>query len=314
MSSLTLQALRNREDPDLRLLVIGDPVDHSLSPPMHNAGLESLHLPCRYGRLRVRPEDLGKAFRVLRSQDFIGWNLTLPHKLAALDLMDGLDPLAERLGAVNTVVNQSGRLFGFNTDGKGLVAAIAEAFGCCVSSVRIALLGAGGGAGQAAARYLSELNVPLLILLNRTVAKAERLAHELADSSETEIRVEPWENFPEVCSEVDLIVNASSAGLDGAPAHEALSSIESRHLVFDMVYGSQETPLVHYARERGARSADGLLMLLYQGIFAFEIWFGKPAPAQVMRKALFKAAGREGEVRSEKREARSEKAEGRSGR
>jgi shikimate dehydrogenase len=295
MSSLTLQALRNREDPDLRLLVIGDPVDHSLSPPMHNAGLEFLHFPFRYGRLRARPEDLGKAFRILRGQDFIGWNLTLPHKLAAVDLMDGLDPLAERLGAVNTVVNQSGRLFGFNTDGEGLVAAIAEAFGCRVSSVRIALLGAGGGAGQAAGRYLSELKVPLLILLNRTVAKAERLAHELADSSETEIRVEPWENFPEVCGEVDLIVNASSAGLDGGPVHEALSSIESRHLVFDMVYGPQETPLVHFARERGARSADGLLMLLYQGIFAFEIWFGKPAPAQVMREALFKAAGRLGE-------------------
>ena len=299
MSSLTLQALRTREDPNLRLLVIGDPIDHSLSPPMHNAGLEFLHLPCRYGRLRVRPQDLGKAFRVLRGRDFIGWNLTLPHKLAAVDLMDGLDPLAERLGAVNTVVNQSGRLFGFNTDGKGFVAAIAEAFGCRLSSVRIALLGAGGGAGQAAARYLSELNVPLLILLNRTAAKAERLAYELADSSETEIRVEPWENFPEVCGEVDLIVNASSAGLDGGPVHEALNSIEARHLVFDMVYGPQETPLVHFAREKGARSADGLLMLLYQGVLAFEIWFGKPAPAQVMREALFKAAGR-GEGRSKK--------------
>jgi len=292
MSSLTLQALRDSEDSELRLLVIGDPVDHSLSPPMQNAGLKFLHLPCRYGRLRVSPEDLDEAFRVLRRQDFIGWNLTLPHKLAAVDLMDGLDPLAERLGAVNTVVNQSGRLLGFNTDGKGLVAAMAEAFGCNMPSVRIALLGAGGGAGRAAARYLSELNVPLLVLLNRTAAKAERLANELVAASETEIRVEPWENFPHVCDEVDLIVNASSAGLDGGLVHEALNSIESRHLVFDMVYGPQETPLVHFARERGARSADGLLMLLYQGVFAFEIWFGKPAPAQVMREALFKAAGR----------------------
>ena len=292
MSSLTLQALRDCEDPELRLLVIGDPVDHSLSPPMHNAGLEFLHLPCHYGRLRVSPEDLGEAFRVLRGQDFIGWNLTLPHKLAAVDLMDGLDPLAERLGAVNTVVNQSGRLFGFNTDGRGLVAAITEAFGCSMQSLRIALLGAGGGAGQAAARYLSELNVPLLVLLNRTAAKAERLAHELADASETEIRVEQWENFPDVCGEVDLIVNASSVGLEGGAVHEALKAIESRHLVFDMVYGPQETPLVQFARESGARSTDGLLMLLYQGVFAFEIWFGKPAPVQVMREALFKAAGR----------------------
>jgi shikimate dehydrogenase len=292
MSSLTLQSLRDREDPELRLLVIGDPVDHSLSPQMHNAGLEFLHLPCRYGRLRASRENLGEAFRVLRGQDFIGWNLTLPHKLAALDLLDGLDPLAERLGAVNTVVNQSGRLFGFNTDGKGLVTAMAEAFGCGVSSLRIALLGAGGGAGQAAARYLAELNVPLLVLMNRTAAKAERLARELAQATETDIRMESWESFPRVCGEVDLILNASSAGLDGGRLDQAMNSIESRHLVFDMVYGPDETPLVRFARERGARSTDGLLMLFYQGVFAFEIWFGKPAPSQVMREALFKAAGR----------------------
>jgi shikimate dehydrogenase len=292
MSSLSLQGLRDCQDPELRLLVIGDPVEHSLSPAMHNAGLEFLRLPWRYGRLRVSSADLGEAFRILRRRDFIGWNLTLPHKLAALDLIDALDPLAERLGAVNTVINQSGRLRGFNTDGKGLVAAMAEAFGCSMPSVRIALLGAGGGAGQAAARYLAELNVPLLILLNRSLAKAERLADELAGASETEIRVEPWERFPDVCGEVDLIVNATSAGLDGGEVHEAQNSIESRHLVFDMVYGPQETSLVRLARERGARSTDGLLMLFYQGIFAFEIWFGKPAPAEVMREALFKAAGR----------------------
>jgi shikimate dehydrogenase len=289
MNSLTLQTLRARRDPELRLLVIGDPVDHSLSPPMHNAALEFLHLPYLYGRLRVAPENLPEAFKVLRQQDFIGWNLTLPHKLVAIDLLDGLDPLAERLGAVNTVVNISGRLFGFNTDGKGLVAAIGEAFGCSVPGVRIALLGAGGGAGQAAARYLAELQVPVLILLNRTTAKAERLASELADRSRSEVRAEPWEKLPSICREVDLLVNASTVG----PAPEALNALEPRHLVFDMVYGPQETSLVHFARKRGARSADGLLMLLHQGIFAFEIWFGRPAPAALMRRALFAAAGRQ---------------------
>jgi shikimate dehydrogenase len=289
MSSLTLQTLRARVDRDLRLLVIGDPVDHSLSPPMHNAALEFLHLPCHYGRLRVAPENLREAFEILRQQDFIGWNLTLPHKLAAVDLLDGLDPMATRLGAVNTVVNQSGRLFGFNTDGRGLVAAIAEAFGCDAAAVRIALLGAGGGAGQAAARYLAELNVPKLVLLNRTLAKAKQLAKQLAGRSKSEVRAESWEKLPKVCREVDLIVNASPVG----PTPGALSSLKSRHMVFDMVYGPQETPLVHLARKKGAKSADGLLMLLHQGVFAFEIWFGKPAPADLMRQALFAAAGRE---------------------
>lgn len=288
MSSLTLQTLRARKDSDLRLLVIGDPIEHSLSPPMHNAALEFLHLPCLYGRLRVEPENLREAFQILRQQDFIGWNLTLPHKLVAIDLLDGLDPSAERLRAVNTVVNHSGRLFGFNTDGRGLVAAIGEAFGCSVPAVRIALLGAGGGAGQAAARYLAQLHVPMLVLLNRTTAKAERLAAELAGRSRSEVRAEPWEKLPAICREVDLVINASTAG----PTPEALNSLEPRHLVFDMVYGPHETSLVHFARKRGARSADGLLMLLHQGIFAFEIWFGKPAPAALMRKALFVAAGR----------------------
>src|SRR5580704_7735471 len=201
MNSLTLQTLLARRDPELRLLVIGDPVDHSLSPPMHNAALEFLHLPCLYGRLRVAPENLPEAFKVLRQRDFIGWNLTLPHKLVAVDLLDGLDPLAERLRAVNTVVNHSGRLFGFNTDGRGLVAAIGEAFGCSVPAVRIALLGAGGGAGQAAARYLAELKVPELVLLNRTVGKAEALARELADSSNSLVREEDWEKLPNVFRE-----------------------------------------------------------------------------------------------------------------
>jgi shikimate dehydrogenase len=289
MSSLTLQTLAERKDPTLRLLVIGDPIDHSLSPAMHNEALKFLHLPYLYGRLRVSPQNLPEAFQILREQDFIGWNLTLPHKLAAIELVDGLDPLAARLRAVNTVVNHSGRLFGFNTDGKGLVAALEEAFGCTLSTIRIAVLGAGGGAGQAAARYLAELNVPSLVLLNRTVAKAERLGSELAASSNlVEVRVEPWEELPKVCREVDLIVNASTVG----PTPEVLNSLAPRHLVFDMVYGPQETPLVHFARKQGARAADGLLMLLYQGIFAFEIWFGKPAPADQMRKALFAAAGR----------------------
>jgi shikimate dehydrogenase len=288
MPALTLETLGELSDPDLRLAVIGDPIDHSLSPPMHNAGLKFLHLPFVYGRLRVSPEQLETAFEILRNKNFIGWNLTLPHKLAALDLLDELDPLAERLKAVNTVVNHSKRLFGFNTDGKGLVAALSEAFQCNVSGLRIALLGAGGGAGQAAARYLADLNVPDLILLNRTAAKADSLAAELGDMSDSKVRAETWERLPEICNEVDLIINASTTG----PALESLNGIEPRHMVFDMVYGPEETPLVTFARAKGARSADGLLMLLFQGIFAFEIWFGKPAPAVEMRYALFKAAGR----------------------
>jgi len=292
MCSFSIQSLRLSKEADFRLAVLGDPVDHSLSPSMQNAGLVSLHLPYRYGRLHVRPGDLVEAFDLLRKRDFIGWNLTLPHKLAALDLLDGLDPEAERLRSVNTVVNQSGRLFGFNTDGAGFVAAIKEAFDCDLRALRIAVLGAGGGAGQTVARCLSELNVPLLIMVNRTVAKTERLGKDLAAQSKTKIQTGRWDHLAEVCRQVDLLVNASSVGLDREGIHEGWRTLEPRHLVFDMVYGPRETALVRFAREKGARATDGLLMLLHQGVLAFEIWFGKPAPDAVMRAALWRAAGR----------------------
>jgi len=292
MDSLTIASLRNSQETGLRLAVLGDPVDHSLSPSMQNAGLELLHLPYRYGRLHVRPDDLAEAFGLLRERDFIGWNLTIPHKRAALGLLDGLDPAAERLGTVNTIVNQSGRLFGFNTDGPGFLAAVDEAFGCDLFAARIAVVGAGGGAGQAIVRCLSHLGVPSLILVNRTVAKIEKLADELAGCSKTAFRIEEWGNLARVCQDSDLMVNASSVGLDGEDVHDRWSALEPRHLVFDMVYGSGETSLVRFARHKGARATDGLLMLLHQGVLAFEIWFGRPAPERAMRKALWRAAGR----------------------
>src|SRR5215468_10620123 len=180
MDSFSLNSLRASTETDLRLAVLGDPVAHSLSPAMQNAGLQTLHLPYRYGRLHVQPDDLAEAFDLLRERDFIGWNLTLPHKLAALDLLDGLDPAAERLRSVNTIVNRSGRLFGFNTDGAGFVAAIEEAFDRDLRTLRVAVLGAGGGAGQTVARHLAGLGALSLVLVNRTVAKTQRLAKDLA--------------------------------------------------------------------------------------------------------------------------------------
>jgi shikimate dehydrogenase len=292
VSSYSIQSLRESTEADLRLAVLGDPVDHSLSPSMQNAGLKFLHLPYRYERLHVRPDDLAEAFDLLRKRDFIGWNLTLPHKLAALDLLDGLDPVAQRMRSVNTVVNQTGRLFGFNTDIAGFVAAINEAFDCSLSALRIAVIGAGGGAGQAIVRYLSELGIPSLILVNRTAAKIERLVEDLAGHSATSIRIKGWDQLAGVCGEVDLIVNASSIGLGEETIDDGWSALEPRHLVLDMVYGPMETSLVRFARAKGARAADGLLMLLHQGVIAFEIWFGKPAPFDVMRTALWQSAGR----------------------
>lgn len=274
-----------------RLAVLGDPVVHSLSPQMHNAALRYLHLPYRYGRRHVPAGELADAFSRLRAADYLGWNLTIPHKIEALKLVDAIDPIALRLGAANTIVNRTGRLFGFNTDGPGLVAAISEAFNCDLKALRVAVLGAGGGAGRVAARYLGELSVRELFGVNRTTTKIDSLAEELGSS--IPVRVGGWESIGEAFGQSDLIVNASSVGLDDADLDWPAEWVRPSHLVFDMVYGANETPLVRWARANGASAVDGLLMLLHQGVLAFERWFGKPAPASVMRKALFLAAGRD---------------------
>jgi shikimate dehydrogenase len=273
-----------------RLAVLGDPVEHSLSPEMHNAALQSLHLPHRYVRRRVSVDQLAAEFHLLQDRGYLGWNLTLPLKIAALDLVDHVDPVAERLGAVNTIVSSSDRLFGFNTDGFGLVAAIHEAFGSEVRNIAVAVLGAGGGAGAAVSRYLAMKGVNRLFLVNRTSQKAIRLADEL--SAITCVEMLAWEEMADVFARSELIINATTLGLAGEIIDWPGEWIKSHHRVFDMVYRRNETPLVEWARQHGAQAADGVLMLLHQGIGAFELWFGKPAPQEVMREALFRAAGR----------------------
>ena len=268
-----------------RLAVLGDPVEHSLSPPMQNAALSARQLPYRYDRLLVSPAELAMAFACLRQLDFIGWNLTLPHKITGYDLVDRLDPEAEALGAINTVVNQDGALVGFNTDGRGLRAALTDAFGIDPARSRIALLGAGGGAGQASARFLANLRPRKLLLVNRTMEKLEPLRRQLAANADVSF----WDfgRLQRIFLEADLIINASSQGLSGAALDWDPNWLRPEHRVFDMAYRSaSDTPLVAWARQSGIPAVDGRLMLLHQGAFAFEHWFGKPVPLEVMREAL----------------------------
>jgi shikimate dehydrogenase len=270
---------------DFRLAVLGDPVEHSLSPQMQNAALAARGLPYRYERLRVSPPRLKEAFVRLRELGFIGWNLTVPHKIAGLSLVDRLDPEAVDLGAINTVLNRGGELIGFNTDGRGLRAALTEAFGTELTRVRIAVLGAGGGAGQASARFLARLRPQKLVLVNRTFAKMDDLRRELAGDP----RVTFWDfnQLEQVFREADLIINATSAGLAGGMLDWNPGWLRADHRVFDMVYGREaETPIVAWAKRNGIIAVDGRLMLLHQGALAFEHWFGQPVPVQAMRDAL----------------------------
>lgn len=280
--------------PPLRLAVIGDPVAHSVSPPMHNAALAAGGIDAGYTRLHIRPDELAAAFRLITRAGFIGVNLTLPHKVAALSLLDAVDLHAATLGAINTVrVNANGRLEGFNTDGPGFERAVRADFDADLRDLRVLVLGAGGGAGRALAAQCALAGCPRLVLVNRTVEKARALAETLRSrrASQTEILALAWDAaaLAAALPETDLVVNASSIGLkpgDGSPL--AGLAIPPRLLVFDTVYRTDHapTPLVVAARHGGARAAGGMSMLLHQGALAFEHWFARPAPLELMRQAL----------------------------
>jgi shikimate dehydrogenase len=283
-----LEQVRSLE-PGVSLAVLGDPIEHSLSPVMQNAGLAARGLAHRYGRLRVSEAELAEAFRHLRGR-LIGWNLTLPLKLAAVNLVDEVNEEAQWLNAINTVVCREGRLAGFNTDGIGLHRTLDEAFGTRWKLTSVAIIGAGGGAGSSAARYLARIGVPELVLVNRTVEKLEPLRAALTGL--TNLRLYGWDGLPRAVAESRLLINASSLGLDGTPLGWDPGWLQPDHCVFDMVYRREPTPMVTWARSRGTVAVDGLAMLLYQGAAAFHHWFGDPVPETEMRRALYTAAGR----------------------
>ncbi|HXL26770.1 MAG TPA: shikimate dehydrogenase [Chthoniobacterales bacterium] len=270
----------------IRLAVLGDPVSHSLSPEMQNAGLVARHLPFQYTRLWVKSGDLAEVFSRLREREFIGWNLTVPHKVAALGLVDEVDRAAGRVGAINTVVNQSGSLVGFNTDGVGLIAALRESFSLDFGSSRIAVLGAGGGAGMTAAIFLLDQNPRQLLLANRTRAKLDQLRSVIGQDDR--VSFWPWEKLGEVFARADVIINASSVGLAGHALDWDSHWLEPRHRVFDMMYSSKPTAVVNWAAAAGASAVDGASMLLHQGTAAFRRWFGSPVPEAAMREALYR--------------------------
>lgn len=276
--------------PPLKIAVLGDPVAHSVSPPMQNAALAAGGLEVGYTRLHVRADELAAALRLLRPAGFIGVNLTIPHKTSALPHLDSLDPLAARLGAVNTVrVEADGTLRGFNTDGPGFVRALREAFAADLGDLRVLVLGAGGGAGRALAIQCFRQGCPRLLLANRTGARAVELAAQLGDPAR--VGAVEWnaDALTQAAQTVDLVVNATSLGLAaGATSPFPAAALRPGLLVFDAVYrAGAVTPLVAAARQGGALATDGLLLLLHQGALAFELWFGRPAPLEAMRGALF---------------------------
>ena len=285
------EAVTADEPVPLRLAVLGDPVAHSASPQMHNAALAECGIAARYCRLHVRPEEFGDALRMLAGKGFIGVNCTIPHKAAALAAVDEADENARRAGGVNTIVfGDDGRLRGFSTDGPGLARAVREQLGAELRDMRVLVLGAGGGAGRAVAMHCASAGARGLTLINRSVEKLRPLHDAIATFYPHErLALSLWEDaaLADALAVSDLIVNCSALGMradDPSPIPAALLS--SRHLLYDTIYTAARTPLMRAADAAGARSANGLSMLLHQGALSFEHWFRRHAPLEVMRAAL----------------------------
>jgi len=282
----------------VRLAVIGDPIAHSRSPAMHNAALEKVGIPARYTRLHVRDHELEELLKLLPRLGFFGVNVTLPHKTAVLPHLSKVSDAARKIGAVNTiVVGEHGTLHGFNTDGPGFVRAIRADFGVDIRDLRVMVLGAGGGAGRAISVQCAMEGCERLVLVNRTIEKAQGLVAELQPlMTSTRLlgpmaRLEacPWNDAALLrqLDQIDLVVNASSVGLkSGDPAPLPARLLRPAHLVYDTIYTAARTPLIRAAEEAGARRANGMSMLLHQGALAFEIWFQQTAPLEAMRATL----------------------------
>lgn len=265
---------------------------------MHDAALQACGISFRYCRLHVRSDELSAALKAIPECGFVGANLTIPHKASAIPMLNRIDASAEVIGAVNTVAVRDGKLTGYNTDGPGLVRAIREAFGVELKDLRVVILGAGGGAGRAIAIQCALEGCARIVLCNRTTEKVTGLRADAERASGLKSRVEVCgldlstegareELGKKLLYDADLMINCTSVGMQaGEPSPVPPELLPAQLLVYDTIYTAAMTPLMVAAAAAGARSANGLSMLLHQGALAFQIWFERDAPVETMRAAL----------------------------
>jgi shikimate dehydrogenase len=268
------------------LALIGHPVEHSLSPEMHNASFATEGLDYVYVALDVGPQDLPAAVAGMRALNFRGFNITMPHKRATLPLLDEVDEGVRISGAVNTVVIEDSGLRGYNTDGGGLVEACKEA-GVDLTDRRVLLLGAGGAAAAVALAF-GEAGVGELRVVNRSVEHAVDLRDKLRGAGLKKVEVYPYGALDEAAREAEVVVNATPLGMkDGDPLPLPVEYLDEGRTVCDAVYRpGRETALVREARERGARVVTGQRMLLYQGVLAQRLWTGLEPNVEAMDAAI----------------------------
>ncbi len=265
--------------------VIGDPIRHSKSPIMLNRAFRETGVNGVYAAFHVTPERLEQAIAGVRGLGFRGLNVTIPHKVEVMQFLDEISEGAQAIGAVNTIVNENGRLIGYNTDGIGYVRSLKEEAEPDLSGKTIVVFGA-GGAARGILWALAQEGPAAIFVANRTEAKAVELAGSFP--SAMRISAVPGNGMQSVVAEADVVVNTTSVGMspnvDALPIDPAW--LKPGAVASDLIYNPLKTAFLSRAEERGCRIHGGLGMFVYQGAYAFEYWTGKPAPIAAMREVV----------------------------
>ena len=271
--------------------LIGHPVEHSFSPPMHNAAFDALGMDYAYVAFDVNPDDLSSAIEGAKSLNIKGFNVTIPHKIEVMQHLYELDDVARLIGAVNTIDFEN--LKGYNTDGIGAIRAIEE-----VTKVkdRDVIVAGAGGASRAISFYLAKFGASSITVLNRNVERAQNLASDVSASDLIgDVNAGPISEIGNLLGDADILVDTTPLGMDPHIDDEPIAKADSMHedlIVFDAVYNPNETVLLKEAIKAGAKPVYGIKMLLYQGAESFRIWTGRDAPIDVMENALNEFLGR----------------------
>jgi shikimate dehydrogenase len=270
--------------------VIGDPIRHSKSPVMMNRAFRHTGINGAYGAFHVAPDRLGGAIAGMRSMGFRGMNVTIPHKVDVMAFVDEVHSGAKAAGAVNTIVNENGRLIGYNTDGIGYVRSLKEEAEPDITGKTIIVLGA-GGAARGILWALTQEKPSQILVANRTADKAEHLA--AAFIAESNVRALDGAELREACAHADIVINTTSVGmspnLDAVPLDA--SWLKPGAVASDLIYNPRQTAFLQQAEQHGCRIHSGLGMFIYQGAYAFEYWTGQPAPIEIMREAVLESLG-----------------------
>ena len=265
--------------------LIGHPVEHSFSPPMHNAAFEKLGMDYAYVAFDVDPNNLGSAIEGAKSLNIKGFNVTIPHKIEVMQFLDEIDEVAGLIGAVNTIDFKN--MKGYNTDGIGAIRAIEDVIS--IKDKNVVIAGA-GGASRAISFYLAKYGADSITILNRNVDRAISLAGDVLDSGLiADVQADSISEINNYLSDADILVDTTPMGMHPHVDDEPIARAEDMHedlVVFDAVYNPNETVLIKEAIKAGAKPVYGIKMLLYQGAESFKIWTGVDAPVDEMEKAL----------------------------